>query len=123
LAPIFWAMSRLVADFVNPANFKNVSQLLFEIGMLCFAMVFFHSFARIASEINSDHSMWILWFTGVMGALLAFICALAPVILAITGKGDLIPDKYPVRYCDLGLGLFISAFLFTVTPLTNEVEN
>ncbi|MBO4445459.1 MAG: hypothetical protein J5782_00750 [Clostridia bacterium] len=123
LAPIFWAMSRLVSDFVNPVNFKNVSQLLFEMGMLCFAMVFFLSFARIASEINSDHSMWILWFTGVMGALLAFICALAPVILVITGKGDLIPDKYPVRYCDLGLGLFISAFLFTVTPLTNEVEN
>lgn len=121
LMPVLWAMSRLVYNFVNPVNFKNVSQLFFEMAMLCFAMIFFLSFARIASEINSDHSMWILWFTGVMAALLALICSLAPVILVITGKGDLIPEKYPVRYCDLGLGLFISAFLFTVTPLTNEV--
>ncbi|MBQ3897109.1 MAG: hypothetical protein II742_01265 [Clostridia bacterium] len=122
LSPVLWAMFRLICHFVAPVNFKNVSQLFLEIIMLCFTMVFFLSFARIASDINGERSMWILWFTGVMAALMAFICSLAPIILAITGKGDMIPAAYPVRYCDFGLALFISAFLFTVTPLTNEVD-
>ncbi|MCR4747083.1 MAG: hypothetical protein K5836_01275 [Clostridiales bacterium] len=122
LNPVLWAMFRLICHFVAPVNFKNVSQLFLEIIMLCFTMVFFLSFARIASDINGEKSMWILWFTGVMTALMAFICALAPLVLVITGKGEMIPDAYPVRYCDFGLALFTSAFLFTVTPLTNEVD-
>jgi len=65
--------------------------------------------------------MMILWFTGVCTALLAFLCGLAPLILVITGKGSLIPASYPLHYCDFGLAIFITAFLFTVTPLTNEV--
>lgn len=122
LTPVLWAMFRLICHFVAPVNFKNVSQLFLEIIMLCFTMVFFLSFARIASDVNGEKSMWLLWFTGVMAALMAYICALAPLLLVITGKGSMIPDAYPVRYCDFGLALFISAFLFTVTPLTNEVD-
>lgn len=121
LGPALWAMFRLVYHFTDPINYRNVSQLYLEILMLCFAMIFFLSFARIASEINEGSSMMILWFSGVCTALLAYICALAPFILVITGKGELLPSAYPMRYCDLGLAAFITAFLFTVTPLTNEV--
>lgn len=121
LTPVLWAMFRLVIHFTNPINYRNVSQLFLEIMMLCFAMIFFMSFARISSEINERTSMKLLWFSGVSAALLAFICALAPFLLVITGKGELIPNAYPMRYCDLGLALFITSFLFTVTPLTNEV--
>lgn len=121
LGPVLWAMFRLIYHFVDPVNYRNVSQLFLEIMMLCFAMIFFLSFARIASEINEDNSMSTLWFSGICTSLLAFVCALAPFILVITGKGSLIPSAYPMRYCDLGLALFTCSFLFTVTPLTNEV--
>lgn len=123
LSPVLWAMFRLIYHFIDPIDYKNVSQLFLELIMLCFVMIFFLSFARIASGINEEKSMWILWFTGACATLLSYTCALAPFILTITGKGSLIPDAYPLHFCDLGIALFITSFLFTVTPLTNEVED
>ena len=121
LAPVIWVMARLVYHFIDPINYRYVSQLFLEILLYCFAMVFFLSFARIASGINEEKSMEIIWFTGVLVSLVSFICAFAPLILLITGKGNLIPDKYPLNFADLGLAFFSTSFLFTITPLTNEI--
>ena len=122
LTPALWAMFRMIYHFIDPVNFKNVSQLFLQLIMLAFASVFFLSFARIASDIHADKSMWIFWFTGTCAALFAYVAALAPFILVITGKGNLIPAAYPLQFSDLGLALFITSFLFTVTPLTADVE-
>lgn len=122
LSPVIWVMARLIYHFVDPINYRYVSQLFLEILLYCFAMVFFLSFARIASGVNESKSMEIIWFTGVLVSLLSFICAGAPLILMITGKGNLIPANYPLNFADLGLALFSTSFLFTVTPLTSEVS-
>ena len=66
--------------------------------------------------------MWILWFTGISGAFMAYVVALAPIILTVTGKGYMLPTKYPVHYCDLAFALFATAFLFTVMPRTGSAK-
>ncbi len=122
LSPALWAMVRIIAHFIDPVNFKNVSQLFLQLIMLAFASIFFLSFARIASDINGEHSMWIFWFSGTCAAFFGFVTALAPLILIITGKGSLIPSAYPFNLADLTMAIFITSFLFTVTPLTSEVD-
>lgn len=122
LSPVIWMMAKLIFHFIDPINYRYVSQLFLEILLYCFAMVFFLSFARIASGVNEEKSMEIIWFTGVMTSLLSFICAFAPLVLMITGKGNLIPADYPLNFADLGLAFFSTSFLFTVTPLTSEVS-
>lgn len=117
-----WSMSRVAYHFVDPINYKNVSQLLFQLIMLIFVVMFTLSFGRIASSVNSESSMWLLWFSGISGAFIGFICGLAPIILLIIGKSDYIPVNYPVRYSDLGFSMFATAFLFSVMPRTIKAE-
>lgn len=118
VCPAVYAMARLAYHFIDPISYKNVSQLFLQIIMLIFMILFTFSFARIASGINSEKSMWLLWFSGISGAFMAYVVALAPIILTVTGKGYMLPTNYPVHYCDLAFALFTTAFLFTVMPRT-----
>lgn len=121
LTPALWAVFRLTYHFIEPVSFRNVSQLFFEILLLCFASVFFMSFARIGAGINEESSMRAIWFAGTNAALYAAICGLAPIFALISGHGEVASD-YCVNFADAGLALFIFTFLLTVTPLNNEVE-
>ncbi len=118
VCPTVYAMARLAYHFIDPISYKNVSQLFLQIIMLIFMILFTFSFARIASGVNPEKSMWLLWFSGISGAFMAYVVALAPVILTVTGKGYTLPTNYPVHYCDLAFALFATAFLFTVMPRT-----
>lgn len=44
-----WAIARMAFHFIDPINYKNVSQLLFQLIVLVFIILFTLSFARIAS--------------------------------------------------------------------------
>jgi len=118
LAPVIWGISRMVYFFVNPISYKNVSQLLLTLMFLTLAMIFFLSYARIASGVNSENSMWILWFSGTAGSFMGFVCALAPLVLIATGKGNLIPDKYPLEYTDIAFAAFATGTLLANMPRT-----
>lgn len=118
VCPSVYAMGRLAYHFIDPISYKNVSQLFLQIIMLIFMIIFTFSFARIASGVNGENSMWLLWFSGISGSFMAYVVALAPVILTVSGKGYMIPTNYPVHYCDLAFALFTTAFLFTVMPRT-----
>lgn len=118
LSPVIWGISRMVYFFVNPISYKNVSQLLLTLMFITLAMIFFLSFARIASGVNEANSMWILWFSGTAGAFIGLVCALAPLVLIATGKGNLIPEKYPLEYTDLAFAAFAIGTLLSNMPRT-----
>ncbi len=118
VCPAVYAMGRLAYHFIDPISYKNVSQLFLQIIMLIFMILFTFSFARLASGINAEKSMWLLWFSGISGSFMAYVVALAPIILTVSGKGYMLPTNYPVHYCDLAFALFTTAFLFTVMPRT-----
>ncbi len=118
LAPVLWGIFRMIYYFANPISYRNVSQLLLEMGTLAFALMFFLSFARIASKVNEESSMWILWFSGTAGAFFGYVSALAPFILTVVGKGRLIPPGYPIQYTDLVFALFATVLLLSILPRT-----
>ena len=116
--PVLWGVARLLIAFVTPIKFKNVSQLLLEILLVVFAMIFWFAFARIASGVNPDSSMWLFFFGGITAAFLGYVCALAPFILLITGQGHLIPESRPMQFVDLAFAIFATCALFNAMPKT-----
>ena len=123
LSPVMYGVCRLLVHFVEPISYKNVSQLLLEICLLVFAMIFWFAFARIASGVNADSSMWLFFFGGITGAFLGYVCALAPFMLILTGRGDLIPDSRPMQYADLTFAIFATCALFNAMPKTVNVNS
>ena len=123
LSPVVWGVFRLLVHFVEPISYKNVSQLLLEICLVCFAMIFWFAFARIASGVNADSSMWLYFFGGISAAFLAYVCALAPFMLILTGRGELIPDSRPMQYVDLAFAIFATCALFNAMPKTVGVNS
>lgn len=118
LSPVVWGVFRLLVHFVEPISYKNVSQLLLEICLVVFAMIFWFAFARISSGVNPDGSMWLFFFGGITAAFLGYVCALAPFILLITGKGSLIPPTRPFQPVDLAFAIFATTALFNAMPKT-----
>ncbi len=118
LTPVLWGIFRMIYFFANPISYRNVSQLLLEIGTLTFALIFLLSFARIASKVNEESSMWILWFSGISGAFFGYVSTLAPFILTITGKGSFIAPEYPLQYTDLVFAFFATVVLLSNLPRT-----
>lgn len=123
LSPVLWGVCRLLVHFVEPISYKNVSQLLLEICLVVFAMIFWFAFARICSGVNPDSSMWLFFFGGVTGAFFAYVCALAPFMLILTGRGSLIPESRPMQYADLAFAIFATCALFNAMPKTVGVNS
>lgn len=123
LSPVCWGVFRLLVHFVEPISYKNVSQLLLEICLVVFAMIFWFAFARIASNVNADSSMWLYFFGGITAAFLGYVCALAPFMLILTGRGDLIPESRPMQYVDLAFAIFATCALFNAMPKTVGVNS
>ncbi|MEE1299207.1 MAG: hypothetical protein UHI93_01550, partial [Acutalibacteraceae bacterium] len=123
LSPVVWGVFRLLVHFVEPISYKNVSQLLLEILLVVFAMIFWFAFARIASGVNPDSSMWLFFFGGITAAFLGYVCALAPFILLITGQGHLIPPSRPMQFVDLAFAIFATCALFNAMPKTVGINS
>ena len=123
LCPVLWGVFRLLVHFVEPISYKNVSQLLLEICLVVFAMIFWFAYARISSRVNGESSMWLFFFGGITAAFLGYVCALAPFILILTGKGDLIPESRPMQYVDLAFAIFATCALFNAMPKTVSLNS
>ena len=118
LSPVLWGIAKMIYYFANPISYKNVSQLLLELGTLTFYLLFSLSFARIASGVNEEKSSWVLWFSGISGALFGYVSALAPVVLLVTGKSAYISANYPLQYLDLIFAVFATIVLLSYMPRT-----
>ncbi len=73
--PVLWGIACLLSAFIRPIKYLNVSQLFFELLFLIFASIAFFAFARIASQVESERSMWVLYFAGVPAMFLGYLCA------------------------------------------------
>lgn len=118
LAPVLWAMLRMVSRFMRTISFTRVSELLFEMFMLAFMIMFFMNFAQCNSKVNDKDCAWKLASYGLPAALLAFICFVPRVLLALTGKGDTIYAESTIEVSDLAVALFAVATV--ITKLTDK---
>ena len=114
IAPVFWAIARAVNRFIRMINFKNVSDLLLELFMLAFMMLFFLAFARVNSKVESEGTLWQVYGCGLAAALAAAIVSIPRLVMIVCGMGEQIASGYPLNGCDLVFPFFVVGFLLFV---------
>ncbi len=110
LAPLCWSMTALVTRLMNAISFIKVSELLFEIAMLVFVMLFFLTFARISSGVFTEDSMWGIYGYGLTAALLAAIVTIPRIVIMLVGLEAV--EGYEFDFSHLTTMLFIVAYVF-----------
>ena len=113
LTPVFWSIIRMVGRFMRTISYVRVSELLFEMVMLVFMIMFFMAFAQCNSKVNEKDCIWKVAAYGLPAALLALVCSVPRIILSLIGSADLIYSQSSVEFADLGIALFIIAVVLT----------
>ena len=120
-APVIWSICRIVFRFLEKISFVNVSDLLLELIMLVFMIMFFISFAQVVTDVSPEAVAWRLFGCGLPAAVVAFIVSVPRIFLMVIGHSDLIVDGYGLEPCDLALAIFIPLFLYhTATAKAKE---
>ena len=109
--PVFWAISRILQRFSVAIDFKNVSELLYELAMLCLVMLFFMSFARVYVSTEGAKMSWRIFAFGIPAALFAFLCSLPRFLVKFMGMPERLVKNSPLEIADLGMAIFIVAVL------------
>lgn len=112
LMPLFWTLFRLVARFMTKISFTMVSELLFELAMLCFMMLFLLSFARISAQISQKGEMKKAFCFGLPAAFFALTVGVTRLICTVGGRAELLADGFPFSLADLGFGIFAAVYLY-----------
>ena len=110
LAPLCWSMTVLVTKLMNAISFIKVSELLFEIFMFVFVMLFFLTFARISSGVFTEDSMWGIYGYGLTAALLASIVTVPRIVIALVGLDAVAGNEF--NFAHLTTFVFIIAYIF-----------
>lgn len=122
LAPVIWTMLRMVVRFMRTISFIRVSELMFEMFMLAFLIMFFMNFAQCNSKVNDENCAWKLAAYGLPAALLALICFVPRMILLIVGKSDIIYTESVTEFSDLATALFVVATVLTKLTVINPKQ-
>ena len=109
LAPLCWSMVALIDRLMKAISFISVSELLFEIFMLVFAMLFFLTFARISSGVFTVDSMWGIYGYGLSACLFAGLVTVPRIVAVIAGK-DLVPG-YEFNFGHIALLAFVFSYI------------
>ena len=113
VSPTVWFMFRLIFRFTATISFIKVSDLLLEMFMLAFMLIFFTAFAQLNSKIESKGLDWKLVAFGLPAAVLALVCFIPRFIMVISGKSEMLYTGSPVEYCDLATALFALSIVLT----------
>lgn len=112
LGPLAWVIVRLVSDFMWKINYRNISDLLFEMFMLAAFMFFFMSFARINSNIGRETAYRKLYGFGFIGSLISLMLSVPRLVLIIIGQSERVVNDFTFSLADFLIGIFIISYLF-----------
>lgn len=123
LSALLWAITGVLERITVIISIMRVSELFLELCAVVFLMVFFLSFARVVSGINSEGSMWSVIACGCVSVLFILTYSIPRVMLMITGNSDSLVSGYPVDLTAIGCALFIIVFIVTALRCGYTVEN
>lgn len=123
LAPLIWTIARVLERITVIISIVRVSELLLELCAFVFLMLFFMSFARVASDVNCKGSMWSVIACGAVSVLFIMTYTVPRLILVITGNSDSLVSGYPLNFSDIGCVLFILTFVVTTLRSGYTVED
>lgn len=110
LSPLCWAMVHLVINLRNEISFIRVSELLFEIFMFVFIMLFLLTFARISSGVFTEDSMWGIYGYGLTAALLAAVVTVPRIVISLVGLDAV--EGFEFNFAYLAVLIFILTYVF-----------
>lgn len=122
LSPIVWGLARIIHRFIEPISFKNVSELVIQLFMISILLMFFMSFARIASRVNHTESCWVLYGAGLSSAILLLTDVFSNAIVMMVGKSEILYAKYQVNMADAFIAIFIFVLLIELMPKKSVIE-
>ncbi len=120
ITPLFWAMSRIVVRFVRKIAYVNVSDLMLELFMLAFMMIFLLNFARISSGLANNKAMRTVFASGFVSIFFCTVTNLPRLLMVLTANGKALPDEYPFSLCDLGFAIFVFAYIINAMKYAKE---
>ncbi len=113
LSPVIWGIIRIVTKFMRTISYIRVSELMFEMMMIAFTVMFFMLFAQVNTGIGSQKSEWKIVAYGLPAVLMALLCFVPRLVLTLTGNTELFYSESKLEFCDLGTALFIIAVILT----------
>ena len=121
LAPVLWSVFRVIYRFTRTISYVRVSELMFEMLMLVFLILFFMAFAQSNANVDSKGNNWKVAAYGMPAVLFALICFVPRFIVTVSGNAHLLVDQSPIEYCDIANAAFI---LCTVlTRVTDKISS
>ena len=110
LSPLCWSMTVLIKNLMNAISFIKVSELLFEIFMFVFVMLFFLTFARISSGVFTEDSMWGIYGYGLIASLLGAIVTIPRIVIMFVGLDAVEGNEF--NFVHLATLVFVMAYIF-----------
>ena len=123
LAPLVWSIMRVLEKITVIISIVRVSELLLELCAFVFLMLFFLTFARVVSDVNSKGSMWSVISCGAVATLFMLTYSIPRFMLMVTGNSESLVSGYPVNFADIGCALFIITFIVTTLRCGYKVED
>ena len=112
-APVFWSGSRLIFRFLRQISFVEVSDLLLELVMIAFMIMFFMALAQVSSGVYKDSFKWRIPGLGLSAAIIAATVSVPRMIVAITAR-ELVNKAYPFSLTDLLFVIFIITLMVKI---------
>lgn len=130
LTPVMWEVFRLISRFTRSISFIRVSELMLEMLMMAFFILFFAAYAQANSRVGTAKNGSKIASYGLIASMLALVCFVPRLILTLFGKSDLLYSQAQLEYCDIACALFAVCTVATrivyadpETPIENEKEN
>ena len=109
LSPLCWSITMLISRLMTAVSFIKVSELLFEIFMLVFVMLFFLTFARVSSGVFTEDSMWGIYGYGFSATLFAGLVTIPRIVCAVVGLPYV--EGYEFNFAHLAILLFVVSYI------------
>ncbi len=123
IAPVAWTGMRMISRFIRQISFVEVSDLLFELIMLAFLIMFFMAFAQVNSGVYSHGFSWRLIGFGLSAAVISGTISISRLIFRFIENGAYINAEHPFSFADLAFSLFAVVLAFELVGKLNNADN
>lgn len=106
LAPVCWACFRMIRLFVTEISFVQISDLLLELVLIGFLVLFFVSLAQNVSGIYVEGFQWRIFAFGLCAALISVSLAVSRLIFTVINFSEYINSQYTFDFCDAAFFVF-----------------
>lgn len=122
LAPVWWCVFKAVYFMLIPMNFARISDLLYEVVMIAFLLLFFVAFARVASRVDGERCVGKVIVYGACAAVFGAISSVPRLLAKLMGTHGVVYTSpqdaaevvFKSDYCFMALAVFVfcTGFVF-----------